>query len=551
LRFFRNSLVTLDNRSCLTDSAKRGAMRSGWKSAALAAVCVAVLFAWQARADLPRWMQDAVSGSAIEAALYRAMDIPAMKALYPRPPKEAQGELNGLIDKAPGQAELYSLRALEEERLDAKDEVGALMAAGSAPEQPAEIYTAVAEQRSWQAFERILTVAADQGLDADVTAQAYAAWMARYPHEHALYAREVGWQLEQKKDAQRFEKASQIVARYRKAFANDAVFPMKATALLEYRQGSIDKALGTYDAGFRPLWPAELVESYYALLKETHHLRRFTSDARARLAANPDDLNAMARLFYNAQQQGNLPAAQETMEAYRLSKESRKAAWSAEELYTLATLSEAVHAYPEAVRYHFALYHAQGKLDSGAVPQEVGLSGMVRILLAAPDEPVELGANNLSLYRDVATLDRGPGYWNGILSLWLNSSSPAQSYHEEEQRAQQYFHRAKAAELLSTLDRDYPKAAQRAELHKELIHTLADYGENALVVKAGSDFLSSFTTREDETNRVLVAMYMADAYAREQDTKDEFALYDRMLTELGAQTAGMPLTAAAASIPRR
>jgi len=542
-----------------------------------------VSIGWQARADLPHWMQDAVSGSAIEAALYRAMEIPEMKALYPRPPKEARGELNGLIGKAPEQAELYSLRAMEEERaleftaaekdwktyastakdklgakleladyyhrrLQAKDEVGALMEVGSTSAPPEEKYTAAAEQHSWKAFERILLVAADQGMDVDVTARAYAAWIARYPQQPSLYAREFGWLLEQKKDEQRFDKASALIAQYARAFPKDAVFPLKATALLEYRRGSIDRALAVYDAGFAPLWPAELVESYYALLLETHSRRRFLADAHERLARNPDDLNAMARLFYYSQQQGNLPAAREAVEAYRLSKESRNANWSAQELYTLASLTEAVRAYPEAARYNFALYHVQGKLDSGGSPQEAGLSGIVRILLSAPDEPVELGANNLSLYRDVATLDRGPGYWNGILSLWLNSESPQQSYHAEEQRAQPYFHRAKAAELLATLDKEYPKAAGRAELHTELIHAFADYGENALVVKDGNEYLDSFAAPANEMNRVSVAMYMADAYGRLRDTKDEFALYDRLLTELGAQTDEMPLTAASASI---
>jgi len=74
---------------------------SSWNGLAALGVCGLVSIGWQARADLPHWMQDAVSGSAIEAALYRAMEIPEMKALYPRPPKEARGELNGLIGKAP------------------------------------------------------------------------------------------------------------------------------------------------------------------------------------------------------------------------------------------------------------------------------------------------------------------------------------------------------------------------------------------------------------------------------------------------------------------
>ena len=39
----------------------------------------------------------------------------------------------------------------------------------------------------------------------------------------------------------------------------------------------------------------------------------------------------------------------------------------------------------------------------------------------------ELDISIRTLYRDIATLDHGPGYWNGILSLWLNSASPERS----------------------------------------------------------------------------------------------------------------------------
>jgi Flp pilus assembly protein TadD len=556
----------------------------GLRRPALAALslCGLLLIAWQARAALPRWMQDAIGASAIEAALYRVMQLPGGEALYPRPPKEVQGELNGLIAKAPDDAALYSLRATEEEqaldfsaaeadwkmyasrakdrtggeleladyyhrRLQAIDEVRTLMKIGSAPARPEEQYTLPNQQRSWQAFERILPLVADQRLDDELIVEAYAAWIVHYPQQPSVYAREFLWLLDRKKDAKKFDRASELIVQYRRTFPQDAVFPLKATAMVEYRRGSVDSALKTYDAGFDPLWPAELVQSYYGLLAETHTQRRFMADARARLAQNPDDLNAMARLFYYAQQQGNLISAQQVVEAYRLSKDDRKAAWSAQELYTLAQLMEAIHAYPEAARYDFALYHAQSALTSGASPQAEGLGGIIRILLTAPEQPVELGASNLSMYRDIATLDRGPGYWNGILSLWFNSTSPEQSYHLEEQRAQPYFHRTKAAELLALLDKSYPNASGRAGLHKELIHALADYGESALVLKSGVDFLSSFTSTGDEDERVAVAMNMADAYARQRDTKGEFALYDRLLAELSASASGMPLTAAAAS----
>lgn len=551
-------------------------------AASFVAACALGAVAWQARAVLPRWMQDAISGSAIEAALYRAMQIPEATMLYPRPPREAQGELGALIGKSPDQAELYSLRAMEDERaldfrgaeadwkayvahakdmagaklemadyyhrrLQADDEVRVLTEVGESPAAPREEYVAAADQRSWKACERLLALAAEQGLPDEVTEKVYAVWILRYPQQPSLYARELRWMLDESGDKENLKKADALIEQYRRTFPHDPVFPLKAAALMAYKRGSTDKALAIYDAGFEPLWPADLVSSYYSLLGQTHQLRRFASDARERLAKTPDDLNAMARLFYYAQQQGNLAQAQEVIDAYRLSKDARKAAWSAQELYTLATLTEQTHAYPEAARYDFALYNSKGSLASGESPQAVGLSGIIRILLTSPDQPVALGAGNLTMYRDLATVDQGPGYWNGILSLWLNSLSPGQSYHEEERRAQAYFHRAKAAELLAVLDKTHPEAARRAELHKELIRVYSDYGESALVVQAGDAFLRDFASPADESNRVAVAMYMADAYARQRDTKDEFALYDRLLSELDGMTTGVPLTAAQAA----
>ena len=77
-----------------------------------------------------------------------------------------------------------------------------------------------------------------------------------------------------------------------------------------------------YEQSFQPLWAPELVKSYFDLLAQTQSLRKFLDQARAALNANPEDLNAMARLFYYYQQQGNLDAAQQTITAFRLHKEA-------------------------------------------------------------------------------------------------------------------------------------------------------------------------------------------------------------------------------------
>ncbi len=115
--------------------------------------------------------------------------------------------------------------------------------------------------------------------------------------------------------------------------------------------------------------------------------------------------------------------------------------------------------YAEAARYNFALSSTPGALANGEPAAQAGLAALTDILLSAPEQPLALGAGNLTLYRDIATLDQGPGYWNGILSLWLNGTSPASEYQAETDKAQSYFHRAKAAELLAELDAKFPTAS--------------------------------------------------------------------------------------------
>src|SRR5258708_30078213 len=205
------------------------------------------------------------------------------------------------------------------------------------------------------------------------------------------------------------------------------------------------------------------------------------------MAANPEDLHAMARLFYYYQQQGKPDAAQQTVTAFRLHKEATKSDWAGQELYVCARLLEDIHSYPESARYYFALYNSKGLNDS----QERALAALTNLLLTAPESPIQFASGELSMYRDIATMDDGPGYLNGILSLILNTTSPAARFAEEEQRAIPYFHRSRAAELLTLLDTKFPNAASRPELHAKLLQFYADSGESEAVVQGGHHVLSN------------------------------------------------------------
>lgn len=526
---------------------------------------LAVGCALTASGALPDWIRNTEARTEIDAAFFRLMSLPGGEVLFRRPPRETRPALTELIQKQPKSAELHWLRAREDEqqldfaaaeadwklyvenssskaaaelvladfyhrRLRPEDEIKVLSVVATAPAQANEKFTPPREQRSWQAFERIFRIIHAQALPKEVSIAQYRTWIARYPYDEALYGRFLEYLVSQKE----FEAANQVIAEYHKQFSDDDIFPVKAKALVEYRQGSLEQGLAVYEKSFRPLWAPELVKSYFDLLAQTHGLRKFLGEARAAVNANPEDLNATARIFYYYQQQGKLDAAEQAIANFRLHKDALKSAWTAQELYVSARLLEEIHNYPEAARYYFALYNSEGM--NGA--QERAISGLADLLFTAPETPIRIGSGELSMYKDIATLDQGPGYLNGILSLILNSTGPAYEYPQEEQRAVSYLHRSRAAELLALLDAKFPNSPHRAELHAKLLEFYSSSGESEAVLKRGKEFLADFPKAPQRTD---IALLMADAYARARRTQDEFAIYDSVLEELAAKADRMPL----------
>jgi len=435
--------------------------------------------------------------------------------------------LNDASDKADAE---FALADFYHRRVRPQDEIKTLALVATAPPISSEKLVASPQQRSWQAFERIFTVIQAQRMSKEVSIFQYRAWIARYPAEQSLYARFLQFLVEQKE----YAAAGQLIADYRKQFPNDQVFPVRANAMVEYRRGSVREGLAVYEQSFQPLWNPELVKSYFDLLRDTRNLRKFRDDAHAALVTNPEDLNATARLFYYYQQQGKTEVAQQVIADLLAHKEANKSAWTSQELYTCARLLEEIHAYPESARYYFALYNSKGMPDA----QEVAIAGLTGILLTAPETTIRFGSGDLSMYRDIATMDQGPGYLNGILSLILNTTHPASQYSEEEQRAVPYFHRSRAVELLALLDSRFPNSSRRSALHEQILEFYANSGESDAVVLGGKEFLANFPNASERTS---VALLMADAYARQGATESEFAIYDSVLKELAGRAQNVPL----------
>ena len=218
---------------------------------------------------LPSWIRNIDASTAVEGVFFRMMSLAPGAVAFRRPPSETRPALGDLIKSQPRNADLYSLRALEDEqqldfnaaesdwkayvenssdktnaelaladfyhhRLRPGDEIKTLSLIANTPPITAEKLTPPAEQRSWQAFERIFGVIAAQGMATDISIAQYHAWIARYPQEQSLYARFLQFLAAEKE----YSVATQLVADYHKQFPNDQIFPVRAKATVEIRNWS-------------------------------------------------------------------------------------------------------------------------------------------------------------------------------------------------------------------------------------------------------------------------------------------------------------------------
>ena len=522
--------------------------------AAVAIGCVAGL-----RAELNYWTENIDSASRLEKVFFGAVR---------RPPKETREALTRLIANSPSDAELYSLRALEAEqqldftaaeadwkkyiqtasdkgaarvamadfyhrRLRSGDELNALALAATERAPESDKLLPASRQRRWKIYERLIQLVDEQRLDPVAGMFQYNAWIARYPAMPELYRNYFKFAMEHG----RYDFAGQIGASYEKAFPKDQEFPIAARAEVAARIGTPEQALAIYESSFRPLWPAGLVKDYFDLLTRTDSLRVYLERARAGVAANPTGIENAARLFYYWQQENDAAQAGRALAEFRERKNARKSPWTAEELLTLGRLYESIHNYDEAARNYYTLYSV-ARSDDGMA--EAGLGSLARLLLSSPEQPIHFGSGNLSLDRDVATMDPHPGFLNGVLSLLLNDTDPPNREAMEEQFAGAYFRRARAAELVSLYESRFPNSSERAGLRERVIESYAIYGASDGVIRAGAKFLADFP---DAPDRTAVAMRMADAYARTNQTEREFATYDALLRELSKRAEGVPLGA--------
>ena len=497
----------------------------------LACLVIALTLATALRANLSEWVQNLAVDTGLRSVFFRSMALPYGAIDGRRPPRETRPALTERIAATPKDAYLYRLRAGEDElALDfAAAEAdwktySALANDGIALAdhyhrrlQTAQELAALDSVATTAAFERAIKLAEDQGLPESSVSDQYRAWIAKFPKEAELDKRYIRYLV----DHGQFAAAGSEIQSYRRAFPDDESIWMEEVGLT-LKHGSVDQAIAVFDQAFRPLMPANWIKGYFDLLNGQGRLRDFLSNARAAAAAQPENLDPVARQFHYYQNEKNAAAARRVVLEYR----ARKKNWTAEELYDTGQLFEAVDEWDEAARQYYALYSLP---SADGAARERGLSALTRLLLNAPEKPVHFGAGDLSLYKDIATMDPHPGFLNGILSLVLNEESPQWQYESENQASVAYFHRARASQLLDLLDARFPHAKEAPSLHASLIGAYEQYGDDDGVIRAGRKFLTAYPQSFEHYS---VALTMASSFARQRRVSDEQAVYDSLLKEL-------------------
>ncbi|MBV9084082.1 MAG: hypothetical protein JOZ62_15510, partial [Acidobacteriaceae bacterium] len=541
-------------------------------SASIVATAAVVL-----RAELPVWVGDIAAGSALEAALFRVMGLPGGSVMHVRPAWESRSQLDALIQKSPHEAELYSIRAREEERLQYYDaaetdfrkcaaeshdkltaltelanfyrdrlqlekEVDTLLQLGAVSEQPHERFEPDERQAQWPAFTRALKSSNEALLPPARRQDIYEAWIRRYPKDIQPYQAYLDWAVEQRNRTA----ASAIAQRLKAAFPKDVQLAVTTDANLARVENGVNGALAVYSKNFSPLWPESLRARYAEALSEAHQMRAFLANAQSAAAANPTDLDPALRLFFYYEQENRNDVADQQLLALESRRAAANAAWRPAEVKVIAPLFQRVQDYDESARAYYMLYELR---DPAADDKELALASLISLLLDVPEQPLHFGNRDLSLYKNIAQMDPHPGFLNGILSLALNTTSPEYQYRETSQIAVSYFHRASASRLLELLRQRFPNSSRAPELEAKLFNAYGVYGQYDAIIGVVPRWLAS---NRNSSEYVNTALLLADAYEARKNTPNELALYDRLLTELAASSDHVPIgdTASTAVRPR-
>ncbi|MEW6211619.1 MAG: tetratricopeptide repeat protein [Acidobacteriota bacterium] len=194
--------------------------------------------------------------------------------------------------------------------------------------------------------------------------------------------------------------------------------------------------------------------------------------------------------------------------------------------------------YDQASRYLYTLY-LTGGLQAATPQREQTLYRLFKVLIEAAGTPTRIAAGDLSFYKDIAEVDQNPGVMNGVLSLILSGTNPAQEFATEEKSAASYFNRAFAYRIFNSFKQEYAASAYLGEMYLDVINVFSALGEHKLAIDAGREFQQKFPASPKYTE---VSLRMADSQVALKNRAGERGLLAALLDRLSRERAkGQPL----------
>jgi tetratricopeptide (TPR) repeat protein len=533
-------------------------------------ICLGALAAVSTLAEIPTWIANLENDHVMNDVYYQKQPFMGQTADVPNPPQLAKEKLARLVASEPAKVERIKLLAEQEIKLlefaaaekHLQDFVAQSSDKVSALEELARFYesrlrvadqartlekiiallpddasatTALHERKRYQLYHAIIQLIDAAMLKEFKSIDYYQAIARAYPTESLAY-REYIAQLMQ---SAMYKTATTALADYHSKFPDDDEYFILQQASLWEKMGQTGKAVALFDRKYHPLWNQNLISAYYSLLKRSGQYQRYTEKLAQTLRNDPTHFRAATRLFHAYKQDGKIAQAQAVLSDFRLIKDSLIASgaktaagksidWTAEELYGFGTLYHGLNNYNEAARFYYALYYKARALKTSVPPAnaEESLYLLFNVLLAAQNRPTQLGAENLSYYKDVAQLDQSPGFLNGILSLVLNRTYPKEKFQDEELKGIAYFNRARAQQLLAVFAGEFPQSVHLPEMFYSAIKTYMAYGQYRLVIDSAWEFDRRFP---QATSRGLVLLLAADAYAALGEQDNVWKTYEQAL----------------------
>jgi predicted Zn-dependent protease len=345
-----------------------------------------------------------------------------------------------------------------------------------------------------------------------------------------------------------------VLASFQPKFPSELAYFLKTRAQVLESAGDRRAAEEVYSAAFDPNWPRAIAGDYYDLLRRFGRYRIVRRALQERVRAGAADLQTVGRLFSIFAYEGSYPHAASLLRALEDRRAGSPASspaatagqpsavsaskWTAAELEAVAGMFTSIGHYDQASRYLYTLY-LMGGLQPATEQREQALYRLFKVMIDAAGTPTRVGAGDLSFYRDVAEVDQHPGIMNGVLSLILSGTDPAQEFANQEKSAAGYFNRAFAYRIFSSFKQEYPRSANLGDMYLGVVDVFASLGEHRLAIEAGREFQQRFP---DSPRYAEVGLRIADSHVALKDRASERAALTELLDRLArTRPKGTPL----------